>query len=552
MSLFDTLLLDPAPFQIWIANRSDLLTGSGTASDPYNGGVVGGVSQFDIVMNRTDVALANVVIHLGPGTFVTNGYADNVVGGWKIQPGMKILGSGIDVTILQINNTSMTAARHYFAVGHPVLASDVARDYFELSDLTVDANLPSSSTLVACGAVRVLGSYARIRRVKAINWGTNSVSVPCYVFSLLTANPGATPLPLEAVNCGIEDCYGVKPATTVAGGSVTVVNVGSQLDLSFTSEIHAKSPFVRNCYVDCGVGTPSVTAPIFRALSMGWCRGGVLEGNQIYNADIGGPYQDGRSVRDMIVRNNFFKNVARGPFLNLGQVITTNLTSGGTGITWSSGIGHVSGGTMNLASLSNGDRVSLKTTPTQSTVDGVYVVTNLTGNTRFDVVTNVASPVNGNISSIQKILSVGRAIVEGNVIELAPNTTAGQNGVALGVSDNNAGGTPYIEPPDYAHGDIVFRNNKIRYVDGVFNASNLGYGSDVSGAKNLQVLNNVVDCAPVNPLKNSRTGNATYFNNLTSNGVLIQGFKADAPTKKYDELATQADDAFVMAFAEGT
>ena len=37
MSLIDALLLDPAPFEVWIACRTDGLKGSGTASDPYDG-----------------------------------------------------------------------------------------------------------------------------------------------------------------------------------------------------------------------------------------------------------------------------------------------------------------------------------------------------------------------------------------------------------------------------------------------------------------------------------------------------------------------------------
>ena len=50
MSLLDALLLDPAPFHIWVAVRSDLQRGSGTVSDPFHGGMVAGLSQFDTIM----------------------------------------------------------------------------------------------------------------------------------------------------------------------------------------------------------------------------------------------------------------------------------------------------------------------------------------------------------------------------------------------------------------------------------------------------------------------------------------------------------------------
>jgi len=37
MSLLDSLLLDPARLDVWIALRTDGVKGSGTESDPYNG-----------------------------------------------------------------------------------------------------------------------------------------------------------------------------------------------------------------------------------------------------------------------------------------------------------------------------------------------------------------------------------------------------------------------------------------------------------------------------------------------------------------------------------
>ena len=85
MSLLDALLLDPAPFNVWIAKRTDGLKGSGTASDPYDGSTQ---ARFDGVMSFF-AAQSNVAIHLGPGEFQTNGYNDTT--GWQARPGMKIV-----------------------------------------------------------------------------------------------------------------------------------------------------------------------------------------------------------------------------------------------------------------------------------------------------------------------------------------------------------------------------------------------------------------------------------------------------------------------------
>jgi hypothetical protein len=97
-------------------------------------------------------------VRLGPGTFQTNGYGDGVTGaaaGWQARPGMKISGSGIDVTILQIAPNTFTNA-NFYAVGHAVSPNNQPNlvDYFEISDLTIDCNLSNltgaSTELAPC------------------------------------------------------------------------------------------------------------------------------------------------------------------------------------------------------------------------------------------------------------------------------------------------------------------------------------------------------------------------------------------------------------------
>ena len=113
MSLSEALLLDPYSFDIWIAKRTDGIKGSGTLNDPYDGSTA---TKFDALMNNVP---ANTRVHLGPGTFQTNGYSDDVsTGGWQPKPGVKIVGSGIDVTILQIAPLTISPAAHVFAIGH--------------------------------------------------------------------------------------------------------------------------------------------------------------------------------------------------------------------------------------------------------------------------------------------------------------------------------------------------------------------------------------------------------------------------------------------------
>src|SRR5437016_6364429 len=111
MSLLDALLLDPYRINVWIAYRTDGVKGTGTQNDPYDGSTA---TKLDTILNNF---LANTRIHFGPGTYQINGYQDGATSGW-LKSGMKVVGSGINVTTLQIVGAT-TTNKHYFAIGHP-------------------------------------------------------------------------------------------------------------------------------------------------------------------------------------------------------------------------------------------------------------------------------------------------------------------------------------------------------------------------------------------------------------------------------------------------
>jgi len=544
MPLSDALLLESAPFDVWISYRLDGVRGSGTASDPWDGHTQ---ALFDACLNG--IATKNPVtrIHLGPSPrdsngvvlpYLTKGYADDGSGGWQAKAGMRIVGSGMEATMLKLDAPS--SAAHHFAVGHSLGNATIA-DTFEISDLTIDCNLAGAGSSAACGAIRVMGDHVRICRVKAINWGTKFSSRPCYVFSLITGSPDNV-VP-EAVNAGIENCVAITPGVG-NNGVVTVFNVGSQDDLSFTRESHAKSPFVRDCFADCGQATPDPINGKYRGISMGWCRGGVVEGNQIHNADIAGPYQDLRSVRDLIVRNNVFKNVGKGIVLKQAALGSTFLT-GTAKFSIVSGIatiyGNDAGGAgLNLTSLVVGDRVKLALA--NSIYNGVYEVKSIQM-TSFTAITplTLGSPIT--VNSAIKLLSVSRAIIDANVIEL-PLGVVGISAVSI---DDNNDITPYVETPDYVHGDILVRHNKIRAVDssGPLAADTLLV--QVKGAKNLHATNNVLDVASGTAINTSRCGSITCFDNRNADALSMP--PPTAATDRYlTDLDLPAEDSFLMAY----
>jgi hypothetical protein len=76
---------------------------------------------FDEVMREIP---PNTRIHLGPGVFQTRGFGTDAVGttderGFQVKSGWKIVGSGMDVTTLQLVGADI-ADYHYHALGMPI------------------------------------------------------------------------------------------------------------------------------------------------------------------------------------------------------------------------------------------------------------------------------------------------------------------------------------------------------------------------------------------------------------------------------------------------
>jgi hypothetical protein len=89
-----------------------------------------------------------------------------------------------------------------------------------------------------------------------------------------------------------------------------------------------------------------------------------------------------------------------------------------------------------------------------------------------------SGPTSATVNSAYRVFSTDKLVVEGNIVELA----TGSNGaIAVHVHDNATAALT----PDYAHGEVIIRNNKVRYLDGSFDASNAGYALHANGAKSL-------------------------------------------------------------------
>jgi len=198
---------------------------------------------------------------LGPGEFLTRGNASQIPNiGWTIQEGWKIVGSGIDVTTLKVvgatdkvNNASGTNVATFLYLGIGQRFYDQRADYAEVSDLTVDCNLPGSPG-VAIGAVGLSGSHTRIRRVRSINFGTQHPDVECFV---LVAGGGHGALP-EMVDCLIEDCIVEQPSENNVR-ETTCLLVQSGEDPTDGIMGYVRAGVLRNNFINCEYANGNVT-----------------------------------------------------------------------------------------------------------------------------------------------------------------------------------------------------------------------------------------------------------------------------------------------------
>jgi hypothetical protein len=144
----------PVPFgytRLFIAYRSDRKSGTGTASDPFDGNTP---QKFDTLLrSRSEAGVTNLVVCIGPGAFQTQGVHDYVVGvghldkprsrGFTVNRGWKIHGTTMDQTILKLADLYLDPSTGKYLVGRIISTYGLDSDGVEVSDLTLDDNYPA-------------------------------------------------------------------------------------------------------------------------------------------------------------------------------------------------------------------------------------------------------------------------------------------------------------------------------------------------------------------------------------------------------------------------
>lgn len=202
-----------------------------------------------------------VTVRLGPGTFPTKGER-----GWTVKNGLRVIGSGMFVTFLKLVIASPTADQQYHVVGS---SAPPAKNGFELSDLTIDCNLAGQPDTgagfpqIMAGGVDLRGPNMVIRRVRVINFGTNTKSWECFGIGIGYAAASDTPV---ASNCVIEDCVIERPALANAR-ETTCLNLSAYEDALLRAAYHEDCA-IRNCFINCEYVRSSDAKPALKVSSL--------------------------------------------------------------------------------------------------------------------------------------------------------------------------------------------------------------------------------------------------------------------------------------------
>jgi hypothetical protein len=316
--LEDALLETVMRSDVFLAIRTDSPAGGGrgTADDPYDASFIsggGGTSKFDAIMADPTKIPSNTTVRLAPGTYVTKGDT-----GWKPRSFIRIIGSGVQATTIQLAPSAVSSGLRY-AIGNDETVPADFVDGWEISDLTIDANATAQGSASAAGGIGIAGKNLFIHRVEVKNFGSNTSGPVSYGINIPRSNSSNFAIPF---NCIIDQCKVFNVFFPATGGSAVIL---VQLSAAAGAPAH-QSTILRRCILDSG---STNLAKDVRAIAAAGATGGIIEQNQIFNCQYGGPYQvqTGSATelinKDLIIRDNYYYNVVYGLYQQV-----TNQTAG--------------------------------------------------------------------------------------------------------------------------------------------------------------------------------------------------------------------------------
>ena len=260
-----------------------------------------------------------LTLHLGPGVYETHGdqVMPNPKLAWSPHHGWRIIGAGKNATVLKAVHYRRGDARSVIGCYSLQTKGIGGYDNFEISDLTIDANLHEGGTnyqLRAALCMSFVGNNVQIRRAKAKN---ASSTIAGYESMLIQMhNFGAEPDGTH--NVIVEDCDIVQAQV---GNLYRSGMLGICGQYGSSGRIHEYvNIVVRNCYIDGAAydGDTKVDPSLYDVadrgrfgIGVGGSRNAVVEDNLVMNVGTGF-YVDSVSLHDVQVSSNHLRDVCFG------------------------------------------------------------------------------------------------------------------------------------------------------------------------------------------------------------------------------------------------
>ena len=196
--------------EFWISTNANgniypgsLGTSGGTLANPLDGSTE---ANFD---NNMQHLPANSTIHIMPGTYQEDG------NGW-LKTGQKIKGSGIDVTILQLDPNAYNGAGVIFSEWDGNVTN------CDISDLTLDANGSPGKARVG---LALSGTENILQRLKLINTSTDGTNE---IWGLLLDSYSCTAPSFGNIieNCEISQYLGGPPCGQADMNAINIISGG--------------------------------------------------------------------------------------------------------------------------------------------------------------------------------------------------------------------------------------------------------------------------------------------------------------------------------------
>jgi hypothetical protein len=330
----------------------------------------------------------------------------------------------------------------------------------------------------------------------------------------------------------------------------------------------------------------------FRGIAISSCISAVVGENQIHNCWIGGPYQsllddsvtepdqpptlaneerfdplNALNTRDLVVRNNVYRNVAVGPYWNMGGYSNPVPSSAPFNtLSYDAQTGLVTVTTPGTPALRHhlwyGAHVIIEGAA-DARYNGLHEITVVT-DTTFQYRLQPSLPnLSADTARYRIVSGLDFLIIESNHIELLDlddtefaikeyplaGAPASQKYRAYGIVIGDNGLSTLAGP--HAHRSVLIRHNLIGYTDLLKTPTVAGLGApagagmQLAGIKHLEVIHNVLDLNTRNPLRTFRGGPARFFNNKQPGGKVVPGWKWDTDGH-YDEPETVLEDAFIL------